>query len=607
MIKKILSMAFMCAAFIAHSQSFTLTYPFSAVTPSTGLIDPTPTPTAAGITSGSFTAVGTPSANPNASGRFSFVGWPLGATSGVDTYSTMTGAINTGEYYEIVLTPVNGYTIALNSIIFTVQRSAAGIRNYAVRTSADGFTNNLPASVTTNTNLSVVGTNEFFWNLDALSSAQNGSTISLFGATITSSVSFRFYGWNAEQSGGTFSIDNVNIDGVATGSALPCASPTISAITGNSPICDNQTLNLGSSVLGDAPFTYTWTGAGTIGSPNASSTTITGATSSDYTLTVSNACGTATAVATATVNAAPTISVNSATICAGNSATLTATGTSSSYVWNTAETTASIVVTPTTSPVSFTVMGTSTNSCSATAIATVIVNALPSVSVNSASICAGNSATLTATGAVSYAWNTGQSTTSIIVTPTTSPVDYTVTGTDANNCSNTAIATVTVNAVPNVSLTLNPDLHCVTVNTVTLAGGSPSGGVYSGPGVTGGVFSPATVGVGTYTIMYSYTDGNNCFADAVDIMTVNACTGFQTLNADVVSIYPNPTNGLVVVKTPALNAQVSVFDVNGKNVFTQTTTSFETQMDLSHLANGVYQLNIVSDNQLFNYKVMINK
>lgn len=600
-------MIFVSVTFIAQSQSFTLTYPFAAVTPSTGLIDPTPTPTAVGVTSGSFTAVGTPSANANASGRFSFVGWPLGATTAVDTYSTMTGAINIGEYYEIVLTPVNGYTVALNSIIFTVQRSAAGIRNFAVRTSADGFTNNLPASVTTNTNLSVVGSNEFFWNLDALSSAQNGSTISLFGATITSSVSFRFYGWNAELSGGTFSIDNVNIDGVATGSALPCASPTISAITGNSAICDNQMLNLGSSVLGDAPYTYTWTGAGTIGTPNASSTTITGATASDYTLTVSNACGTVTAVATATVNAAPTISVNSATICAGNSATLTATGTSNSYVWSTTETTTSIVVTPTTSPVSYTVMGTSTNSCSATAIATVVVNALPSISVNSASICAGNSATLTASGAVSYSWNTAQSTASIVVTPTTSPVDYTVTGTDANNCSNTAVATVIVNAIPNVSLTLNPDLHCVTVNTVTLAGGSPSGGIFSGPGVTGGVFSPATVGVGSYTIMYSYTDGNNCNAVATDIMTVNACTGIQTLNADVVSIYPNPSNGLVVIKTPVLKAQVNVFDINGKKVFTQTTVSFETQLDLSHLANGVYQLNIVSENQSFNYKVMINK
>lgn len=605
MIKKILSIAFVCAGLIAHSQSFTLTYPFSAVTASTGVIDPTPTPTAVGITSGSFTAVGTPSSNPNAGGRFSFVGWPNGATTTVDTYSTMTGAINLNEYYELVLTPVNGYTIALNTMSFTVQRSSTGIRSYVVRTSVDGFTNNLPASVTTNTNLSVVGTNEFFWNFDAINTAQNGSTINFFGATITSSVSLRFYAWNSEASGGTFSIDNVNIDGVATGSATPCASPTITAITGNSAICSNQTLNLGSTLLGDAPFTYTWTGAGSLATPNASATSITNATSSDYTLTVSNACGTATSVVTATVNATPTVSVNSATICAGSSATLTASG-ATSYSWNSGASTSSIVVSPT-APASYTVTGTDANNCSNSSVSSVVVNTLPNITVNSGAICTGDSYTITALGASSYLWNTGEATASIVVTPTNNPTSFTVTGTDGNSCSSDAVATVTVNAAPNIALTLNPDLHCVTVNTVTLVGGTPTGGVYSGPGVTGGVFSPSTVGVGTYTITYSYTDGNNCSAIAADIMTVNACTGVQTLNSDIVSIYPNPSNGLVVFKTVTLNAQVNVFDINGKNVFSQITDSFETQINLSHLANGVYQMNIVSDNQTLNHKIMINK
>jgi hypothetical protein len=94
---------------------------------------------------------------------------------------------------------------------------------------------------------------------------------------------------------------------------------------------------------------------------------------------------------------------------------------------------------------------------------------------------------------------------------------------------------------------------------------------------------------------------------ATDVMTVDGCTGIQTLSTDVVSIYPNPSNGFVVVKTAVLNAQVNVFDINGKKVFTQTTSSFETPLDLSHLANGVYQLNIVSENKSLNHKIMINK
>ena len=222
MIKNLLLGALIFSGFCLSaqtSQTFTATYDFAATTSVTGTTDPSIPPMVTGLTTGSFVAVGIPSANPNASGRFSFVGWPTGATTAVDTYSTMTGAINTGEYYEVVLTPQAGFTLGLNSITFTTQRSGTGIRSYVVRTSADGFVMNLPASVATNTNLSVFGSNEFFWNFDATTSAQNGSTISLFGATTTSSVSFRFYGWNSEASGGTFSIDNVVFNGTMTSMA----------------------------------------------------------------------------------------------------------------------------------------------------------------------------------------------------------------------------------------------------------------------------------------------------------------------------------------------------------------------------------------------------
>jgi hypothetical protein len=219
MIKKLLSAALIFSGILVNAQSFTATYSFAATTTLSGTTDPSPVPMITGLTCGSFMAMGTPSVNPNAAGRFSFVGWPTGATTTVNTYSTMTGSINTNEYYEVVLTPQAGYTLALNNLAFTVQRSGTGIRSYVVRTSADGFTNNLPATTFTSTNLSVVGTNEFFWNFDSISTAQNGSNLNLFGATTTSSVSFRFYAWNSESASGTFSIDNVTFDGSISGIA----------------------------------------------------------------------------------------------------------------------------------------------------------------------------------------------------------------------------------------------------------------------------------------------------------------------------------------------------------------------------------------------------
>jgi hypothetical protein len=58
-------------------------------------------------------------------------------------------------------------------------------------------------------------------------------------------------------------------------------------------------------------------------------------------------------------------------------------------------------------------------------------------------ICAGGSATLTATGGVSYLWNTSSSATSIAVSPTTSTT-YSVIGLGSNGCSNTYFITQNV-------------------------------------------------------------------------------------------------------------------------------------------------------------------
>ncbi|MCE9537638.1 MAG: T9SS type A sorting domain-containing protein, partial [Bacteroidetes bacterium] len=132
-------------------------------------------------------------------------------------YDSLTGSINTFKYYEVTVTPAWGYSMSLSGIAFTFQRSATGVRTYSVRSSIDGFASNLPASIVINTNLSIKGSNEFFTKYDTTTS-QSGSSIELSGASYTnviSPITFRFYGWNAEDSTGTFSIDNVNFSGSA--------------------------------------------------------------------------------------------------------------------------------------------------------------------------------------------------------------------------------------------------------------------------------------------------------------------------------------------------------------------------------------------------------
>jgi hypothetical protein len=195
------------------AQSFNGTYNFSGVSTTTGKTDPTPVPTATGVTFGSFTANGAVSANPNAAGRFSFTSQPTGATNASDVF---TGTIDLTKYYEVTITPVTGYTLNITGIKFTLQRSGTGIRQYSVRSSKDSYAANLPATVSpANTDLQVV-TGNIFQVLDASTTAEVGSTITLTGFTsISTATTFRFYGYNAEAAGGTFSIDDVVISGSA--------------------------------------------------------------------------------------------------------------------------------------------------------------------------------------------------------------------------------------------------------------------------------------------------------------------------------------------------------------------------------------------------------
>jgi hypothetical protein len=245
MMKKItllFSFAFLLAN-ISFAQ-FTATYTFDSVKApqaspvviaGSGKTDPTPPPAANGVVFGAFTASDSLSAQPTATARFSFTKWPLGAMTGVNPYSSLTGAIDPKKYFEVTITPLGGAPLTLSSFFFKMQRSGTGIRTYAVRSSADAYATNLPASINPATfKLSVQTGDVFFVTSDSTNStsAITGSTVTLSGASFTnftSPVTFRFYGFNAEATGGTFSIDNVTFSGTSSlGTFVKTISPEAS-------------------------------------------------------------------------------------------------------------------------------------------------------------------------------------------------------------------------------------------------------------------------------------------------------------------------------------------------------------------------------------------
>ncbi len=192
-------------------------YNFSNVTTTSGTLDPTPVPVNNGTTFSAVTAVGT-SANSTESSVFSFSGWGKGGeTSNHDTaYTKLTGSLDTTKYYEVTLTPRYNNSLTLTDMTFSFKRDSAGVRTFAVRSSADGFKNNLEATVTpANGSLQLKPGNIFFSVYDT-TDALNGSKISLSSfKNLIKPITFRIYGWNAEDSTGTFGIDSLVFTGKA--------------------------------------------------------------------------------------------------------------------------------------------------------------------------------------------------------------------------------------------------------------------------------------------------------------------------------------------------------------------------------------------------------
>ncbi|HPQ08521.1 MAG TPA: T9SS type A sorting domain-containing protein [Bacteroidia bacterium] len=205
----------------AQTTSFTLTYNFADVmgpVPCSSIQDPTTLPTITGLTSGSFIALGVNTC-PSSNGEFSFAGWGTGATD-FDNIN-FTGSLDITKYFEVMITPQTNYELAFDSIIFMANRNATGPRFWAVRHNINGFASNISA-VSTNTLVSVVSTgtdvNAFFWSDDIYITAITQSGFKVFPSLtqVVNPVRFRWYAWNAENTGGIFKIDNVNIYGSAT-------------------------------------------------------------------------------------------------------------------------------------------------------------------------------------------------------------------------------------------------------------------------------------------------------------------------------------------------------------------------------------------------------
>lgn len=260
-----------------------------------------------------------------------------------------------------------------------------------------------------------------------------------------------------------------------------------------------------------APLNIVWSNGG-------NTQQINNLASGTYSVTVTDAhnCSvTGSYLITANPNPTPTISGTTA-FCQGQSSVLNAGGPYSSYLWSTGAQTQSITVN---TPGTYTVTVSNSAGCQGTASKTITVYSLPSPSITPSgptAFCNGGSVSLNAGSFTTYNWSTAQNTQSITVNSTGT---YSVTVTDAHNCSNSTSIPVTVYNNPNPVITPNgPTAFCIG-GSVNLNAGNYSSYSWS----TSSNSSNITVNSsGTYSV--TITDANNC-------------TGYASIP---VTVYPLP-------------------------------------------------------------------
>lgn len=274
--------------------------------------------------------------------------------------------------------------------------------------------------------------------------------------------------------------------------------------------------------------------------------------------------------------------------------------TGSTYNWSTGGTTASISVGVSGN---YSLDVTDSLGCTDSDDIDVTINPVPAVNLGNDYVgCQGFVSFSGPSGMSTYNWNTGSTSQSVLINATGT---YWLIAANSFGCSDTD--TVSVTMYPFISYVETQTLLCVFDGPITLTPGSPAGGTYSGPGVTGNTFDPAAAGIGNKNIIYTYTDTAGCIGRDTSVITVNSCTGIEQLGGTNVSVYPNPGNGVFTVELGVTPDLVVVTDLAGREVYRGVPSDRKFAVDLSTGQAGAYSLSIRYQEESATIPLMIVK
>ncbi len=130
-------------------------------------------------------------------------------------------------------------------------------------------------------------------------------------------------------------------------------------------------------------------------------------------------------------------------------------------------------------------------------------------------------------------------------------------------------------------------------------GGTPNSSIQQNPTITYN-----TPGVYSVSLTASNASGNHTYT-RTNYITVTDCLNVEDALLSAISIYPNPTNGILNIDIPKPNAEARVINIIGNEVMKLKLNSTKNSINLSSLNQGIYIVEITINNQVFRSKITI--
>ena len=419
---------------------------------------------------------------------------------------------------------------------------------------------------------------------------------------------------------GQYTVTTTNVDGCSASTNVMISVSPLPAVFAsvNSPsLCENETLILSSLPNGMA--TYDWIGPGgySISAQNPQISNVTGSNQGVYTVTVNDGICSASASVTVTISSLPVVNAtaNANNLCEGSVLNLFANPSgAASYEWSGPSAFVSTLQNPTLSAVTMANQGvytvTTYNAAGCSASNQITISVTPGITAvisGNSPICEKSDIQLNGfpNAMSSYQWtgpNGFTSTDQNPVIPASGIINAGVYNLTVNSgvCSATSSYNVVVKPAPDVSVNQVGSVLNAVQNSADYQWLNCDNAFAPIVGETFQTFTANTNANYAVTVIFDgCVDTSACFSVTG--------LGIDEANLNDWLLYPNPATNSVTISNAPFDSDLRILDVSGNLVYDSKIDSNQVNVNVSLLADGVYFVEIISQEIASQRKLVINR